>query len=91
MSSKLIGTGVALVTPFHADGSIDFKSYKKLINSLIANKVDYLVPMGTTGESVTLTKDEKQRMYFDALRNTWLELLARDLVVVDVPVPKVEN
>lgn len=39
----------------------------------------------------SLTKDEKQRMYFDALRNTWLELLARDLVVVDVPVPKVEN
>lgn len=39
----------------------------------------------------SLTKDEKQRMYFDALRNTWLELLARDLVVVDVPVPKVQN
>lgn len=39
----------------------------------------------------SLTKDEKQRMYFDALRNTWLELLARDLVVVDVPVPKAEN
>ncbi len=39
----------------------------------------------------SLTKDEKQRMYFDALRNTWLELLARDLVVVDVPVPKADN
>jgi hypothetical protein len=38
-----------------------------------------------------LTKDEKQKMYFDALRNTWLELLKRDLVVVDVPVPKAEN
>ncbi len=63
MSSKLLGTGVALVTPFHADGSIDFKSYKKLINSLITNKVDYLVPMGTTGESVTLSKDEKQAIF----------------------------
>lgn len=63
MSSKLIGTGVALVTPFHSDGNIDFKSYKKLINNLIANKVDYLVPMGTTGESVTLTKDEKQAIF----------------------------
>lgn len=38
-----------------------------------------------------LTKDEKHQMYFKALRNTWLELLERDLVVVDVPVPKVEN
>lgn len=63
MSTKLIGTGVALVTPFHTDGSIDFKSYKKLINNLITNKVDYVVPMGTTGESVTLTKDEKQAIF----------------------------
>lgn len=63
MSFKLTGTGVALVTPFHTDGSIDFKSYKKLINNLITNKVDYVVPMGTTGESVTLSKDEKQAIF----------------------------
>lgn len=63
MSTKLVGTGVALVTPFHSDGNIDFKSYKKLINNLIANKVDYVVPMGTTGESATLTKDEKQAIF----------------------------
>jgi 4-hydroxy-tetrahydrodipicolinate synthase len=63
MSSKLTGTGVALVTPFHSDGSIDFKSYKKLINNLITNKVDYVVPMGTTGESVTLSKDEKKAIF----------------------------
>lgn len=63
MISKLIGTGVAMVTPFHKDGSIDFKSYQKLINSLIANKVDYLVPMGTTGESVTLSKEEKKEIF----------------------------
>ena len=63
MISKLIGTGVAMVTPFHKDGSIDFKSYQKLINSLIANKVDYLVPMGTTGESVALSKEEKKEIF----------------------------
>ena len=63
MSIKLTGTGVALVTPFHTDGSIDFKSFKKLINNLISNKVDYVVPMGTTGESVTLSKDEKQAIF----------------------------
>jgi 4-hydroxy-tetrahydrodipicolinate synthase len=63
MKANLSGTGIALVTPFHSDGSIDFKSLKKLINFLITNKVDYLVPMGTTGESVTLSKDEKKAVF----------------------------
>lgn len=58
--NKLKGTGVALVTPFHKDGSIDFKGFKKLIERCIDGKVEYLVPLGTTGESVTLTKDEKR-------------------------------
>lgn len=58
--SKLKGTGVALVTPFHKDGSIDFKSFRKLIDRIIDGGVEYLVPLGTTGESVTLTKDEKR-------------------------------
>lgn len=57
--NKLKGTGVALVTPFHKDGSIDFKAFKKLIEKCIDGKVEYLVPLGTTGESVTLTKNEK--------------------------------
>lgn len=57
---KLKGTGVALVTPFHKDGSIDFKSLRKLIDRVIDGGVEYLVPLGTTGESVTLTKDEKR-------------------------------
>jgi 4-hydroxy-tetrahydrodipicolinate synthase len=56
---KLRGTGVAIVTPFNKDGSINFKCLKKLINHLINGKVDYLVPLGTTGESVTLNSDEK--------------------------------
>src|ERR1051325_6818942 len=56
---KLKGTGVALVTPFHKDGSIDFKGFQKLIERVISNKVEYIVPLGTTGESVTLNKDEK--------------------------------
>lgn len=57
--AKLKGTGVALVTPFHKDGSIDFKSFKKVINRCIDGNVEYVVPLGTTGESVTLNKDEK--------------------------------
>src|SRR5688572_20851689 len=56
---KLKGTGVAMVTPFHKDGSVNFKGFKKLIEHLISGNVDYLVPLGTTGESVTLTRDEK--------------------------------
>ncbi len=57
---KFIGTGVAIVTPFRTDGSIDFKSLGKLLEHLIRNGVNYLVPLGTTGESVTLSKDEKK-------------------------------
>jgi 4-hydroxy-tetrahydrodipicolinate synthase len=58
--NKLKGTGVALVTPFHKDGSIDFKCFKKLVDRCIDQKVEYLVPLGTTGESATLTNDERR-------------------------------
>ncbi|MFZ7144826.1 MAG: 4-hydroxy-tetrahydrodipicolinate synthase [Bacteroidota bacterium] len=58
--NKLKGTGVALITPFHKDGSIDFKSFRKIIDRCIDGKVEYLVPLGTTGESVTLTTNEKR-------------------------------
>ncbi len=58
-TKKLRGTGVAIVTPFHKDGSINFKCLEKLITHLIDGKVEYLVPLGTTGESVTLSTDEK--------------------------------
>ncbi len=57
--NKLKGTGVALVTPFHKDGSIDFKAFKKLIDRCIDGKVEYLVPLGTTGETATLTVNER--------------------------------
>lgn len=53
------GTGVAIVTPFTKTGAVDFDGLEKLVKYLIAGKVDYLVVNGTTGESATLTKDEK--------------------------------
>jgi 4-hydroxy-tetrahydrodipicolinate synthase len=59
MNKKLRGTGVAIVTPFHADGNIDFNALEKLTEHLISGGVDYLVVLGTTGESVTLSKGEK--------------------------------
>lgn len=57
--SKFKGTGVAIVTPFSKDGNIDFKGLTNLIEHLIKGKVEYLVVLGTTGESATLNKDEK--------------------------------
>jgi 4-hydroxy-tetrahydrodipicolinate synthase len=65
---KLIGTGVALVTPFNADGTIDFKSLKRLLNHT-AKGVDYYVVMGTTGESVTLSSAEKKQVLDFVLAN----------------------
>jgi 4-hydroxy-tetrahydrodipicolinate synthase len=56
---KLYGTGVALVTPFTEDLTIDFKALKKLLNHT-AKGVDYFVIMGTTGESITISAGEKK-------------------------------
>lgn len=56
------GTGVALVTPFHDDCSIDFSGLKNLIDYVIEGGVDYLVVLGTTGESATLTPAEKKQV-----------------------------
>jgi len=57
---EFIGTGVALVTPFLKDKSIDFDSLTTIINFQIENKVNYLVCLGSTAEAATLTKDEKE-------------------------------
>ncbi len=60
--NQLQGTGVALVTPFQDDSSIDFDGLKNLIEHVISGGVDYLVVMGTTGESATLTSKEKKEV-----------------------------
>jgi 4-hydroxy-tetrahydrodipicolinate synthase len=65
---NLIGTGVALVTPMHEDGSIDYKGLNKLL-SHTGKGVDYYVVMGTTGESATLSKKEKQAVLDFVLKN----------------------
>ncbi|MBE9467678.1 MAG: 4-hydroxy-tetrahydrodipicolinate synthase [Bacteroidetes bacterium] len=56
---KITGTGVAIVTPFRKDCSIDFKSLENLIEHIIKNNVDFIVALGTTGEAATLTNEEK--------------------------------
>jgi len=60
MNHFLIGTGVALVTPFTTSGAIDFDGLTTLVNHNIEGGVEYLVVLGTTGESVTLTASEKK-------------------------------
>ena len=59
MNSKLMGTGVALVTPFKADLSVDHDALTNIVNFNIENGTNYLVVMGTTGESATVTSEEK--------------------------------
>jgi len=59
---KIKGTGVALITPFNEDLSVDYIGLKKLINHQIEGGIDYLVLMGTTGESAVLSKVEKQEV-----------------------------
>lgn len=56
---KFVGTGVALITPFKEDLSVDVEALRKLVNFNIENGTNYLVINGTTGESATITADEK--------------------------------
>ncbi|MGB5555328.1 MAG: 4-hydroxy-tetrahydrodipicolinate synthase [Flavobacteriaceae bacterium] len=57
---ELIGTGVALITPFNEDGSVDVRALASIVEYCITGGVDYLVILGTTGESVTLSASEKE-------------------------------
>lgn len=61
-ASRFSGVGTALVTPFHADYTIDFDGLKRLVELQIAGGTDFLVVQGTTGESPTLSAVEKQRV-----------------------------
>ncbi|CAN5848130.1 4-hydroxy-tetrahydrodipicolinate synthase [soil metagenome] len=62
MKSPFTGTGVAIITPFKTDGSIDFPALSKVIEHIIMGKCEYIVVMGTTGESPALSKNEKQEV-----------------------------
>lgn len=77
MTNNLKGTGVAVITPFHKDGSIDFEAFKNILEHLISNGVDYIVAMGTTGESVVLNENEK-----NAVINFVVEIVDKRVPVV---------
>ena len=57
---ELIGTGVALITPFNEDGSVDVNGLANVVHFNVENGIDYLVVLGTTAESATLSKEEKE-------------------------------
>ncbi len=61
-TNSLKGAGVAIVTPFTKSGKIDEKALQKLVQHLIKGKVEYIVVLGTTGESATLDKEEKKQV-----------------------------
>jgi 4-hydroxy-tetrahydrodipicolinate synthase len=62
MTNPFTGAGVALITPFHADKSIDFDALGNLIENQINGGMDYLVALGTTAETPTLSDSEKQEI-----------------------------
>lgn len=61
-NTKFVGTGVALVTPFNADGAVDYDGLTNLINHVTEGGVEYLVALGTTAESATLNAEEKKKV-----------------------------
>ncbi|MBU6157635.1 MAG: 4-hydroxy-tetrahydrodipicolinate synthase [Bacteroidetes bacterium] len=70
LRKQLTGTGVALVTPFQQDGSIDVASFKKIIHNVINKGCQYLVVLGTTGETPVLSKVEKIQLIQIAYEET---------------------
>lgn len=71
---NLKGVGVALVTPFNEDGSVDFESLTRLVDYVSANDADYLVVHGTTGETPVLSKEEKRAIVKHVFENNKAKL-----------------
>ena len=59
---RIFGTGVALITPFNEDKTIDYPSLEKLINKVIEGGIDFLVVLGTTGEATSINESEKNEL-----------------------------
>ncbi|MEN9684988.1 MAG: hypothetical protein RLZZ28_774 [Bacteroidota bacterium] len=80
LREQLQGTGVALVTPFTTQSKVDFESLGKIIDAMIKGGVEYLVTLGTTGETPTLEKSEK----LDIVNYTFEKVAERVPVVVGI-------
>ncbi|MDP1842664.1 MAG: 4-hydroxy-tetrahydrodipicolinate synthase, partial [Sediminibacterium sp.] len=80
IQQKLRGTGVALITPFTKDNAIDFNALGKVIDAMINGGVEYLVSLGTTGETPVLSNPEK----VDILNYTYEKVANRVPIVVGI-------
>lgn len=80
LRNTLQGTGVALITPFSSDLKVDFDSLGKVIDAMINGGVEYLITLGTTGETPTLDKQEK----LDIVNYTFEKVAGRVPVVVGI-------
>jgi len=77
MMKKFRGTGVAVITPFKSDLSIDFAAMERILEHLISGGVSYIVLLGTTGEASTLRQDEKS-----AVTSNAVEIIGKRVPVV---------
>ena len=59
---ELRGLGTALITPFDANGNVDYKALERLLDTQLTGYIDYIVVLGTTGEAATMTADEKREV-----------------------------
>ena len=80
LRTQLRGTGVALITPFQNDFSIDYEALDVMIDYMINNGVEYIVSMGTTGEAPTISKEEKKKI----VAHTFTKVAGRVPVVVGI-------
>ncbi len=62
MNSKFFGTGVALVTPFDINGNVDYVAFARLLSNVVDGGVDYVLVMGTTGETPCLSAEERRKV-----------------------------
>jgi 4-hydroxy-tetrahydrodipicolinate synthase len=68
--TKFTGTGVAIITPFNNDNSVDYPALERVTEHCIKGKVNYIVVLGTTGEPITLTKSEKLEVVNTVVKTT---------------------
>ena len=69
-NNPFVGTGVALITPFNEDFSVDYKSLQNIVEFTLSNGTDFLVALGTTSEAPTLTREEKDKVLKTIIETT---------------------
>lgn len=69
-NNPFVGTGVALITPFNEDFSVDYKSLENIVEFTLSNGADFLVALGTTSEAPTLTQEEKDNVLKTIIETT---------------------